>query len=125
MKTAPLFLGKMLCGLAVSLLASGTAIAQGVTAFDGTWSVSRTGRGCTPAGTISVQIRSGRISGSYFGGTGRHVVSGTISANGSFRFTGTSSETVRFRGAIRGGAGSGSWSVAGRDCGGTLTMRRG
>lgn len=114
--------GIFCAAMLVSIVPTG-AFAQ--VAFDGSWTVSRTGIGCTPTGSISVQFAGGRISGSYVGATGRHVVSGTVRANGSFNFTGRSSETVRFSGRIAGSSGSGSWSVDGRDCRGSLTIRKG
>ena len=93
--------------------------------YNGTWSVIRSGRGCTPKRYISVRIKGKRISGSYYGGSGRHNISGSISSNGSFRFTARSSrDRVSFSGKIRGKSGRGSWRVAGRSCGGSLSIRK-
>lgn len=105
------------------LVTSSFAFAQAQ--FDGTWNVSRVGVGCTPAGQIQVTFKSGRVSGQYMGGSGNHIVAGSITGNGAFSFTGKSAtDTVRFRGKIAGNSGSGNWNLEGRACSGTLTISK-
>ncbi len=91
--------------------------------FDGRWKVSRTGKGCKPKGVIKVRISEDKFSGSYVGGTGKHIISGTIKDSGSFKFIAKSpKDNVHFKGKISGSKGSGSWNVAGRNCGGSLKI---
>lgn len=92
--------------------------------LDGTWKVSRTGYGCTPTGIIRIHVKRGKVSGSYRGGTGKHILSGKVASSGSFSFRGRSRETVLFRGKISGAKGRGTWNVRGRDCGGKLRIYR-
>jgi len=93
--------------------------------FDGSWTVIRTGIGCTPKREISVRFKRGKASGSYRGGTGWHRISGSISPRGSFKFTAKSgSDTVVFQGRVKGRSGTGSWYVSGRSCRGDLTISR-
>lgn len=91
--------------------------------FDGKWKVSRTGEGCKPKGLISVKIKDNEFSGSYRGGSGKHIISGAISKTGKFKFLAKSKrDNVIFTGSIKDDAGSGRWSVKGRACGGTLKI---
>ena len=94
-------------------------------AYDGTWKISRTGIGCTPKSLIRVKIDQNRISGSYRGGTGKHTISGKVTSSGNFSFQAKSpSDLVIFSGAISEKSGTGKWNVKGRNCGGTLRIRK-
>jgi hypothetical protein len=107
------------------IFAATTVPALGQNAFDGVYTVTRTGIGCTPAGLISVRIDKGRFVGSYEGGTGTHRLTGTIQRSGAFSFTGQSPvDTVVFQGRIDGTRGSGNWEVRGKNCRGTLQIYR-
>jgi hypothetical protein len=114
---------RLLAPAAAALLLAAPTVPRAQSAFDGTWSLSRTGVGCTPAGVISVAIRNGRFIGSYEGATGTHRLAGGISREGAFSFTGRSPvDIVQFSGKIVGAAGEGRWSVEGKACGGTLKI---
>ncbi|MCC2111359.1 MAG: hypothetical protein KDJ16_04930 [Hyphomicrobiales bacterium] len=92
-------------------------------AFDGTWKVSRTSDNCRPKSPIKVTIADRKISGSYWGASGKHQVTGTISADGRFTFTARSPrDDVVFKGTIKGSRGQGSWNVRNGHCNGALTI---
>jgi len=91
--------------------------------FNGAWKVSRVGYGCTPTGLITVNFKKGKITGSYRGGSGRHIAKGTIASSGQFRFDARSPrDIVVFKGKIAGKSGTGTWYVSGRSCRGTLKI---
>lgn len=113
------------CAVAVFIIGVGSAASSMAAPFDGTWKVSRTGQGCKPKGVIKIRINNGTVSGSYRGASGKHIVSGGISHNGSFKFNARSPrDVVTFRGRIKGKKGKGSWSVRGRSCKGSLKIRK-
>ena len=114
--------GLVVVSLFVALFTSSAVFAG---SYDGTWKVRRTGVNCTPTGLITVRIKKNAFSGSYIGGSGKHIVSGAISASGNFKFEAKSPrDRVVFQGQISADKGEGRWSVRGRSCGGSLKIFR-
>jgi hypothetical protein len=110
----------------IALLLAGMPVATPVAlagSYDGSWKVSRTSSNCRPKSVISIRVKRGKISGSYVGGSGRHKISGSVSSNGSFRFSAQSlRDRVNFKGKISGKAGKGRWNVSGKPCNGSLRV---
>jgi len=116
------FICAALAAVLVALPAASTSAQVGQ--FDGVWRITHTSASCRhKSGRFKLTIANGTVRGRVPSGT----ISGTISADGTLRWSSPAAvdaAQVNWEGRLRGNKGAGSYERADGSCRGTFAVRR-